>query len=535
MIHHVTRFGAALLLAAGISGAARAQEAGTLRIAMTASDIPTTNGQPNNGYEGMRFLGYPVFESLVLWDLSRADVLAGVRPGLAESWEQDATDPKIWRFRLRAGVTFHDGTPWNADAAIWGLDRFYRNDAPNYDPQGSALTRPRTAGVAGYRKIDDMTIEMTSDRPLSYFPYIVPYILFSSPRAWESAGRDWARVGNAPAGTGPFRVTRFSPRQSVELSRNDNYWDTGRRAKLNRVILLPVPDANTRVAALRSGQVDWIEAPPPDAMGPLRSANFQVVTNSYPHVWPWTFAAGRPDSPVADVRVRQALNYCLDREGLVGMLQGIAEPSVGFYLASNPLFGNPQNRYRLDVQRGRALLAEAGYTAQRPLRLKVAISNSGSGQMQPLPMNEAIQQNLRENCGVQVNFEVVEWNVLLGTLRAEPTQPGWLGADATNVSLTSSDPFQMARWFLGANASPRGSNSGHWRDAEFDAAMTEIETARTPEAIVAATRRAHERLVDGAPWLYIVHDTNPRAMSRRVHGFVSAQSWFQDLTTVEVR
>lgn len=531
----IHRLAAALLLTAGIGATASAQEAGTLRIAMTAADVPTTNGAPNNGYEGLRWLGYPVFESLVLWDLSRSDTLAGLKPGLAESWEQDATDPTKWRFRLRAGVTFHDGTPWNADAAIWGLDRFYRNDAPNYDPQGSAFTRPRTAGFSAYRKIDDMTIELTSERPLSYFPYIVPYILFSSPRAFEAMGRDWARVGNAPAGTGPFRITRFVPRQSVELSRNDNYWDTARRPRLNRVILLPVPDANTRVAALRSGQVDWIEAPPPDALQPLRSAGFNVVTNSYPHVWPWIFAAGKPDSPTADIRVRQALNYCLDRDGLVTMLSGIAEPAVGFYNASNPLFGNPQNRYRLDPARGRALLAEAGYTAQRPLRIKVGISSSGSGQMQPLPMNEAIQQNLRENCGVQVSFEVVEWTVLLGTLRAEPTSPGWLGADASNVSLVSSDPFQMARWFLSSNASPRGSNAGHWRDEAFDAAMAEVERARTPEEAAPAIRRAHERLVDGAPWLYIVHDTNPRAMSRRVSGFVSAQSWFQDLATVEVR
>jgi len=531
----IQRLAAALLLTAGIGATAQAQEAGTLRIAMTSVDVPTTNGAPNNGYEGLRWLGYPVFESLVLWDLSRPDTLAGVKPGLAESWEQDATDPTKWRFRLRSGVTFHDGTPWNADAAIWGLDRFYRNDAPNYDPQGSAFTRPRTAGFAGYRKIDDMTIELSSERPLSYFPYVLPYILFSSPSAFEAAGRDWGRVGNAPAGTGPFRVTRFAPRQAVELSRNDNYWDPARRARLNRVVLLPVPDANTRVAALRSGQVDWIEAPPPDALQPLRSAGFNVVTNSYPHVWPWIFAAGKPDSPTADVRVRQALNYCLDRDGLVTMLSGIAEPAVGFYNANNPLFGSPQNRYRLDAARGRALLAEAGYNAQRPLRIKVGISSSGSGQMQPLPMNEAIQQNLRENCGVQVSFEVVEWTVLLGTLRAEPTAPGWLGVDASNVSLVSSDPFQMARWFLSANSSPRGSNAGHWRDAQFDAAMTEIERARTPEEAAPAIRRAHERLVDGAPWLYIVHDTNPRAMSRRVHGFVSPQSWFVDLTTVEVR
>ena len=75
---------------------------------MTAADVPTTSGMPNNGYEGMRFFGYPVFEPLVGWDLSRTDALATLKPALAESWEQDAADPRKWRFRLRQGVQFHD-------------------------------------------------------------------------------------------------------------------------------------------------------------------------------------------------------------------------------------------------------------------------------------------------------------------------------------------------------------------------------------------------------------------------------------------
>ncbi|MFC7691480.1 hypothetical protein ACFQY5_19795 [Paeniroseomonas aquatica] len=83
----------------------------TLRIAMTAADVPTTTGMPNNGFEGMRFLGYPSFEGLVLWDLSRADQPAALRPGLAESWSQDPADPKTWIFRLREGVNSTTARP----------------------------------------------------------------------------------------------------------------------------------------------------------------------------------------------------------------------------------------------------------------------------------------------------------------------------------------------------------------------------------------------------------------------------------------
>jgi ABC-type transport system substrate-binding protein len=520
---------------AALPAVASAQQK-VLRIAMTASDVPTTAGMPNNGSEGMRFLGFPVFEPLVDWDLTRADRPADIRPGLAESWAQDAADPRKWRFTLRQGVTFHDGTAFGADSVVWNLDRFYRNDSPQFDAPAAALARGRVSIMSGYRRVDDRTVEIETSRPISYLPYLLTWILFTSPQSYATAGNDWGKVAAAgAAGTGPFRITRFVPRQSAELSRNDGYWNPDRRPKLDRILLLPMPEANTRLAALRSGQVDWIEVPPPDAIPSLKSGGFQVVTNSYPHVWPWVFAAGKPGSPVADVRVRQALNYCIDRDGMLALLNGTAEPSTGFYKANDPLFGAPENRYRLDVARGKALIAAAGYGPQKPLRIKVGISTSGSGQMLPLPMNEFLQQSLRENCGVEIGFEVVEWNTLLAGLRATPEASQWLGADALNISLVSSDPSQMARWFLSSNATPVGSNAGHWKDAEFDAAFATVETERDPAKIAAALRKAHERLVDGAPWLYIVHDLNPRAMSRRVKGFVSAQSWYQDLTRVDLQ
>src|SRR5690349_10041154 len=108
-------------LAALLLGYRVASAETTLRIAMTASDIPTATGLPNNGFEGMRFLGYPIFEGLVLWDLTRTDQLAALRPGLAETWEQDPEDTKIWIFHLRHGVKFHDGTDFNADAVVWNF------------------------------------------------------------------------------------------------------------------------------------------------------------------------------------------------------------------------------------------------------------------------------------------------------------------------------------------------------------------------------------------------------------------------------
>jgi ABC-type transport system substrate-binding protein len=235
------------------------------------------------------------------------------------------------------------------------------------------------------------------------------------------------------------------------------------------------------------------------------------------------------------VRVRQALNYCVDRAGLVTLLNGTAEPSVGVLKTSDAGFGNPVNRYGFDPDKGKALLREAGYTAQKPLSFKVLISTSGSGQMVPLPMNEYLQDNLKQACGVNVEFDTLEWSVLFDSIRLTPDNPRLRGAMALNISLVSSDPSVMARFFSSASFSPNGMNFEQWKDDQFDAALATLAQSTDPATIEASYRAAHERIVDNPPMLFIVHDLNPRAMSKRVQGFVSAQSWFVDLTLVGVR
>ena len=172
----------------------------TLRIAMTASDIPTATGLPNNGFEGMRFLGYPIFEGLVLWDLTKTDQLATLRPGLAEKWEQDPNDNKTWIFHLRQGVKFHDGTDFNADAVIWNLDRYFNSESPQFEPPSSAMSRARVPVMGSYKKIDDATVAITTTKPASYFPYMAVYLLFTSPTSFEKAGKEWAKVATLAGG-----------------------------------------------------------------------------------------------------------------------------------------------------------------------------------------------------------------------------------------------------------------------------------------------------------------------------------------------
>ncbi len=281
----------ALLILPLCLGVAAAQ--GTLRIAMTAADIPLTTGQTDNGGEGQRFMGYTVYDALINWDLSSATKPSDLAPGLALSWGLDPADTTKthWILKLRPDVHFHDGSEFTADAAVWNFDKLLKTDSPQYDPRQSAQGKSRIPAIASYRAIDKLTLEIVTKAPDATLPYQVAWILMSSPANWEKLGKSWEAVAKTPSGTGPWKLATWVPRERAELVPNPDYWDKARVPKLDKLILIPMPEVNARVAALRSGQVDWIEAPSPDAVKSLVGAGFKIVTNAYPHNWTWHFVA----------------------------------------------------------------------------------------------------------------------------------------------------------------------------------------------------------------------------------------------------
>jgi peptide/nickel transport system substrate-binding protein len=523
----------ACLAALPLVAAAPAMAQGTIRIGMTAADIPLTNGQPDQGFEGNRFTGIPLFDSLTMWDLSAADRPSVVIPGLATEWRVDPNDRTRWIFTLRRGVRFHDGSEFNADAVVWNVRKVLDREAPQFDPRQVGVTATRMPTLRRAEKIDDYTVALFTSEPDSLLPINLTNLFMASPAQWQrlraanpTAEATWNAFAREPSGTGPFRVTRFVPRERLEMARNDNYWGT--KARAERIVLLPIPEANARTAALLSNQVDWIEAPAPDAIPQLRSRGMAITSNAQPHVWPWQpcFAEG---SPLRDVRIRRALNLAIDREGLRTLLGGMMAIPVGTVPEGHPWWGNPSFRIRTDKAEARRLLAEAGYGPNRPLTLRVQISASGSGQMQPLPMNEFVQQELKE-VGVNVEFDVIEWNALFTNWRNGCQHASARGAHATNVSFAAMDPFfAMVRFWDSKMAPPVSNNWGHFNDPRFDEMIRVARNSFDATERDAALARLHAAGVDEALFIWIAHDVAPRAMSPRIRGYVQPQSWFVDL------
>jgi len=519
--------------ALAVATGAQAKEK-VLRVAMTAADIPIDIGQPDQGFEGFRFMGYMLYDPLVLWDLSKADKPAKLMPGLATKWEVDPKNHNRWIFHLRKGVKFHDGSTFTADDVVWNFEKVRNPKAPQYEPKQAALVASRIPSIATVKKIDDYTIEITTKTPSAYVPYQVSFWFMSSKAQWEKT-KSWAEFAKHPSGTGPWKFVSETPRAKVEMVPNKDYWDKNRVPKVDRVILRPIPEASARVAALLSGQVDWVEAPPPDAIPRLKSAGMNIVTNAYPHNW-----AIKPSrikgSPWNDIRVRKAANLCIDRKGMTKMLGGLAIPSEGHMPPGDTWFGHPKFKLGYKPDEARKLMAEAGHSAKKPLKVKIAISTSGSGQMQPLPMFEFLQANLNE-CYFKVEAEVMEWNALTAFARkpANDKEAIAKGVNAVIISHALQDPYSaFERFFLSSRISPAGSNWGMLKDPWYDKTLAEAARTFDVEKQNAILRKVHEHVVDNAEWVWVVHDVNPRALSPKVKGFVQAQSWFQDLTPVHL-
>lgn len=513
------------------SGAQSTGSERSLRYGISLADIPQTTGQPDRGAGAYQFTGYTLYDPLVAWEMDVADRPGKLVPGLATSWESNPADRLKWVFRLREGVKFHDGSAFDADAVIWNFEKVLNNQAPHFDQRQSAQVRPRLPSVASYRKLDAMTVEVTTRTVDSIFPYQMLWFLVSSPAQYEKLGRSWDRFAAEPSGTGPFRLARLVPRERAELVRNEAYWNPARRARLDRLTLVCIPESNARTAALLSNQVDLAEAPSPDAVARLRAGGARISTNVTPHVWNYHLSM-LEGSPWRDIKLRQAANLAIDRDAVVALMQGLAKPAVGQLDPTSPWFGNPSFKVRHDMDAARRLATEAGVTRQRPLRTKFIIASGGTGQMQSLPMNEFVQQSLAE-IGIQLEFETVELERLYLAWRQGAAHESLRGITANNVAYVTSDPlYALARFYHSSQVAPRGVNWSHYADAETDALLDAAANSFDVAEQDRLYAKVHERVVDQALQIWVVHDLNPIALGRRVQGYTQAQHWFQDLTTL---
>jgi hypothetical protein len=258
-----------------------------------------------------------------------------------------------------------------------------------------------------------------------------------------------------------------------------------------------MPEPTTRLAALRSGQVDWIEVPPPDAIPQLKGGGFTIALNSYPHNWTHTLRLDK--EPWSNKLVRKAANYAIDRVGICKNLpERHLHPGHRRRVQGPPWFGKPKETYEYNPAKAKELLKQAGFDGTRhPAKAVQLISTSGSGQMLPLAMNELIQKNLKDGRDRR-RPAAVEWNTLLTRWRAGFKTPDNEGLNAWNISWNFLEPWSgFGRFFHSKSVVPVSVNTMPYINPEADKLIDEAErtfdVAKQNEILASPARGGRRR------------------------------------------
>jgi peptide/nickel transport system substrate-binding protein len=475
----------ALPLLAGL-GAAEAQ---TLRIGMRDDpDIldPTLS---------RTYVGTVVMTALCdkLFDF---DEKLNIVPMLATGYEW--TDEKNLIIRLRSGVTFHDGTPFDAAAVKYTLER-------HLSMQGS-YRRSEIGAMDHAEVVDPLTVRVVMKRPFAPFVAVLTDRagMMVSPRAAEAAGRDF---GRAPVCAGPFRFLERVAQDRVVVQRYPGYWDAG-RIHYDRVHYSIMPNSTARLANLQSGTLDLTEVAPLDAETVTKDRRLALV--STPSLGYGSITINLGDYPQArtplaqDTRVRRAFELSLDRKALTEVVfAGLYEPAAQPTAPASPLHAPSVTPSARNILRARALLREAGVTT--PLKVSLLVYNTP----QAVQSGEVIQAMAAE-AGFEVEVKAFEFGAALTAVNNGDfamTLGGWSGlldTDSNSWSfLHTGGALNMARY------------SNPVVDAALDHAResTDVATRR------AAYEEAWKQVGADLPLIYLWQTRNVAGVSRKVAGF----------------
>jgi peptide/nickel transport system substrate-binding protein len=433
---------------------------------------------------------------------------------LAESWE--FVDDTTLRFYLREGITFHDGTPFNADAVKFTWDRALFADPPG---RWASLAGP----IAAVNVIDEYTVDVVAEA--AYGPLLLTstmvYTGVVSPTAVEALGEDYARN---PVGTGPFKFVEWRTNESITLEANEDYWRG--RPELDRVIFRTVPEAGARTLALQSGEADMLLKPnPADLAFFENSGDFDVQAATGLRVFYLGFNLAR--SPMDEPLVRQAIAHAVDVPGIVtNLLEDAA--TVPTSVISPGVLGyadmNLDELYPYDPERAIELLEAAGFTRNGAgvmerdgEELVLQVLPAAGRYLQDQEIAEVLQEFLRQ-VGIRAELNVFEWATTFTELRSDPLEYdmftfGWLtttaDADYTMFSNYRSDQFPPNSW-----------NS--WRYA--NATVDELLTQARAETDVATREQLYAEvqgiLAQDLPALPIYNTIEVVVVGDDVEGFV---------------
>jgi peptide/nickel transport system substrate-binding protein len=425
-----------------------------------------------------------VYNNLITFDSDLNPV-----PDLAESWDVSA-DEKTWIFNLRRGVTYHDGTPFNAASVKGSFDRIL-------DPANNLKRRTLYNMIVSVEVVDEYTVRITTNAPFGAFPATLAHGAGGviNPATFNEVGNELGKSAEAAVGTGPYKVVSWKKDQELVLEINEDYW--GPAPKTRRIVYRPIPEASSRVIALETGEVDAISHIPANELDRLETTGGIVVHKTVSN-GQRQFRFHCQKAPYTDPRVRQAIAYAIDRESITtNIMRGTAVPSTG---ALAPVTWGYVNlgTFPYDPAKARQLLAEAGY----PDGFSTTISTT-SRYAQGVQVAEAIGEQLRQ-VGIDAKIEVVEWSSMVQF---------WSGLkpedNSQEIFIMGAGPSTGdADWGLRPifRSQPTNENNyGYYKNAEFDSLIVQGMETTDQEKRKELYKRAQEIVYledPGAVWIY---------------------------------
>lgn len=460
------------------------QDAGHL-IAAISGEPDQLDPQKTSAYFSFEVLEN-VFDTLVEPD---ADLT--MRPALAESWET-SPDQLVWTFRLRPGVTFHDGSPFTAADVVYSYRRIIDEKLTNSD---------KFSAVTDVSAVDDHTVRITLARP-------TPNLLtnlggFKGMAIVSRRNVEDGSIATHPVGTGPFAFAGQKSGDSITLRANAQYWDGGPRVP--GVTFRFISEPSTALSALQAGEIDWTDAVPAQRVTQLRNDDSLrlAVTPSNDY---WYLALNQARPPWNDVRVRQAVAYAIDRPSIVQATSyGTAQANQLAIPEGNPWFV-PYDRYRQDIDRAKDLLRQSG-TAPATMDLLVT-----SEYPQTVTAAQVIADNL-EPLGITTSIRTVDFATWLDEQNNgnfDMLMMGWLG----NID---PDDFYYAQHHTNGT-----SNAQKFSDPRVDRLLDAGRTETDPQARKDDYAEAATLIADEVSYIFLY---NPAVI----------QAWSPDLTGYDAR
>ncbi len=469
----------------------------------TSNDVPSGQIQTN------------LYETLVKFDEDME-----LEPYLATDWEM--VDDLVWEFNLQEGVTFHDGSDFNAEVVKANIDRI--NDEEIGSPRAILFEIIEEVNV-----VDDYTVEIVTEDPFAPLPAHFAHYA-SSMISKESIDGDYAAmedgdqpgdyINQHPSGTGFFEFEDRDPGNEVTLTNFEGYW--GDHAKVDSVTFKVVPEDLTRIGELESGAAHIIDPVTPSDLNRVENTD---GTNSYMRDAASITYLGfnMEEEPFDDPLVRRALSMALDKESMLeATLEGTGEPANGPINDTQFGYSDEVPVQEQDLEEARELLAEAGYEDG----FETTIWTNDSRER--IDIAEVAQANFAE-IGVDVEIEVVEWGAYLDSTGAGEHDMFILG-----LSLGTGDAdYPMHMLFHSTNAGPSG-NRSFMQDEEFDQMLHEARVESDEETRLAMYVEVVEYLNEQAPMAFLYHPSHIMGYSDSVDGFWADGSGLYQLQDVTI-